>query len=118
MENYKGAISSLLKELGISANLCGYIYIRRAIELVIDNNGIMQQITKTLYPAIAKEYGSTPSRVERAIRHAVEVCFNRGDTKLMNNIFSNCYSSEKGKPTNGEFIATVADYIIINYRGE
>lgn len=106
-----------MKDLGVPVSLLGYTYIRRAIELVVDKQSLVHQITKILYPAIAKEFDTKATRVERAIRHAIEVSCERGNTELLQELFRYSYSPSKGKPTNGEFIATIAEYISIK-RGD
>lgn len=102
-------LSRLLHEIGVPAHLLGYRYLRRAIEMVIDNVGLLSAMTKDLYPTIAREQGATPSRVERAIRHAIDVAWGRGDTACLRSIFGNTVHHERGKPTNSEFIAMLAD---------
>lgn len=102
-----------LTNLGVPANLKGYEYLKSGLSKVLENPIIIQGMTKELYPAIAKEYGTTPSRVERAIRHAVEVMFDRVDPELLKEYFGNTISLKKDKPTNSEFLAQVAEYIRI-----
>lgn len=104
-------ITTLLRRAGIPAHLQGYCYIREAIAMCLEDFTLTQNVTKILYPSIAKKYHTTPSRVERAIRHAVEVGWNRGDTDFLDEVFSYTISSEKGKPTNSEFIAMIVDHI-------
>ncbi len=108
-------ISETLRTLGIAPKLSGYHYIRCAIELAIEDMSIMcNRVTKELYPKIAKKYNSIPTRVERCIRHAIEVSVCRGDMDLLEKIFGYTINADKGKPTNSEFIAAVADYLITN----
>lgn len=102
-------ISDLLHELGIPANIRGYQYLREAITLVTGEMQLLNSITKILYPKIAKQYESTPSRVERAIRHAIEVAWARGNVEAINRLFGYTVDYRRGKPTNSEFIAKVAD---------
>ena len=102
-----------LTNLGVPANLKGYEYLKSGLSKVLENPIIIQGMTKELDPAIAKEYGTTPSRVERAIRHAVEVMFDRVDPELLKEYFGNTISLKKDKPTNSEFLAQVAEYIRI-----
>jgi len=102
-------ISDLLHELGIPANIRGYQYLREAIALVTGELQLLNSITKILYPKIAKQYESTPSRVERAIRHAIEVAWTRGNVEAINRLFGHTVDYRRGKPTNSEFIAKVAD---------
>ena len=107
-------VTSLLSKLGIPANLKGHKYIRYAIILSLEDITVLDSITGILYPTIAKEYGVTSSRVERAIRYAIEVSFNRGNIKLVHNIFGYTIDIEKGKLTNSEFLATLTDYLAHN----
>ena len=104
-------ITRLLHSLGIPAHIKGYHYIRTAVEMTIDNPSIIGQVTKTLYPNIALEYCSSSTKVERAIRHAIELGWTRGNPDVINQIFGYTISSFKAKPTNSEFIAMLADYI-------
>lgn len=104
-------VTSIIHELGVPAHIKGYQYIRTAILMVIENMDMLNYITKRLYPEIAKKYGTTSSRVERAIRHSIEVAWNRGRAETMNDIFGYTVHTGKGKPTNSEFIAMVADRI-------
>lgn len=105
--NYE--ITKLLHQLGVPSHIKGYLYIRDGIRKIYKNNNYLGAITKELYPEIATEYETTASRVERAIRHAIEVSWNRGNYDLMEEIFGQSYSYDKSKPTNSEFIATLAD---------
>lgn len=102
-------ITDSLIRLGVPAHILGFDYLREAISLVICDRSYIQSLTTRLYPEIAKKFDSTPSRVERAMRHAVEVAFDRGDPEIISNYFSYSINKNKGKATNGEFIATVAD---------
>ena len=95
--------------MGVPAHIKGYQYLREAIIMVVNDIEVINQITKSLYPQIAQKFGTTPSRVERAIRHAIEVAWGRGEVDLMENIFGYTVSAAKGKPTNSEFIAMIAD---------
>lgn len=104
-------VTEFMHELGVPAHIKGYQYIRTAIMMVVDDMDVLNYITKQLYPAIAKKYGTTSSRVERAIRHSIEVAWTRGKAQTMNEIFGYTIDIEKGKPTNSEFIAMVADRI-------
>lgn len=101
-------IENLLKEIGVPFHLVGYTHVSHALRLLISNYNYIDEITKGLYPAIAERVGSTPSRVERGIRHAVEVIYNSRDTDAANAIFGNTINSNKGKPTNAEFLAGCA----------
>lgn len=111
MENYKEVITKIIKELGIPASIKGYHYARYAIELMINDITLMDAITKKLYPKIAKEFNTTPSRAERAIRHAIETGWNRANTDFAYNLFGFTVDANKAKPTNSEFLVTIADYI-------
>ena len=103
------SISKLLHNLGIPSHIKGYQYIREAILMIYENPDMIGGITKELYPALAKKFKTTSSRVERAIRHAVEVSWNRGSVDLMEEIFGFSVDIDKAKPTNSEFIVTLAD---------
>ena len=107
--NLQISISKMLHELGMPSHIKGYQYIREAISMVYDNPEIVGGITKELYPTLAGKFDTTVSRVERAIRHAIEVSWNRGDWDLMEEIFGHSVDIDKAKPTNSEFIVTVAD---------
>ncbi len=104
-------VTEFIHELGVPAHIKGYQYIRSAIMMVIENMDLLNFITKQLYPEIAKAYNTTASRVERAIRHSIEVAWTRGKPETMNDIFGYTIHTGKGKPTNSEFIAMVADKI-------
>lgn len=104
-------VTEFIHELGVPAHIKGYQYIRTAIMMVVNDMDMLNFITKQLYPAIAKKYGTTSSRVERAIRHSIEVAWNRGKPQTMDEIFGYTIDTGKGKPTNSEFIAMVADRI-------
>ena len=100
-------ITEIMHKLGVPAHIKGYLYLREAIEMVIKNVELLGAVTKELYPAVAENYHTTPSRVERAIRHAIEVAWERGNSEILREYFS--YSSGNGKPTNSQFIARIAD---------
>ncbi|MDR1364748.1 MAG: sporulation transcription factor Spo0A [Oscillospiraceae bacterium] len=102
-------ISRILHRIGVPANIRGYSYLRSSIEASVINPNIINAITKKLYPTIAEEFKTTSSRVERAIRHAIEVAWDRGDSDFLNSIFGSTVHNDKGKPTNSEFIAMVSD---------
>lgn len=106
-------ISNTLKHLGISPVLLGYKYLREAIRLSMGDNSFVDGITKKLYPTIAKIFNTTPVSVERAIRHAIENGWLRGNTEIIDELFGYTVDANKDKPTNGEFIATVTDYLLI-----
>lgn len=109
-------ITELLHEIGIPAHIKGYMYLRTAILETYINVDFLGQITKILYPDIAKKYDTTPSRVERAIRHAIEVAWNRGNVDAIDDIFGYTISASKAKPTNSEFIAMIADKLRLEHR--
>ena len=102
-------VTNVIHEIGIPAHIKGYQYIRRAIMMAIYDLDIMNSVTKELYPTIAENFSTTSSRVERAIRHAIELAWDRGDMDTLNNVFGYTVSQIKGKPTNSEFIAMIAD---------
>jgi two-component system response regulator (stage 0 sporulation protein A) len=102
-------ITNIIHEIGVPAHIKGYHYLREAILMVVKDMDLLGGITKELYPMIAEKFNTTPSRVERAIRHAIEVAWNRGRVETINKIFGYTIHDEKGKPTNGEFIAMIAD---------
>lgn len=102
-------ISEILFQIGIPAHILGYQYLRYAIKLAITDITLVSSITKQMYPYIAEHFNTTPSRVERAIRHAIEIAWDRGNTEVLDNIFGFSVNSQKGKATNSEFIAMIAD---------
>lgn len=102
-------ITNIIHEVGVPAHIKGYQYLRDAITMVVEDMDLLGAVTKELYPAIAKLNNTTPSRVERAIRHAIEVAWNRGKIETINNLFGYTVHNDKGKPTNSEFIAIIAD---------
>jgi len=102
-------VTNMIHEIGIPAHIKGYLYLREAILMVINRVDLLSGVTKELYPAIATKYKTTPSRVERAIRHAIEVAWSRGNVDVINAIFGHTVNRDRGKPTNSEFIAMVAD---------
>ena len=102
-------ITNIIHEIGVPAHIKGYLYLREAIKMVIDNVELLGAVTKELYPSIAKKFNTTPSRVERAIRHAIEVAWSRGKVDAINQLFGYTVNNTKGKPTNSEFIAMIAD---------
>lgn len=104
-------ISDILQEIGIPAHIKGYQYIRCAINLAYENMDLMEAVTKKLYPTVAKKFDTTPSRVERSIRHAIEVAWDRGDIEVLQQYFGNTICGLKGKPTNSEFIGKIADIL-------
>ena len=108
-ENLEALVTNIIHEVGVPAHIKGYQYLREAIMMVVNDIDVINQITKSLYPQIALKFSTTPSRVERAIRHAIEVAWGRGDQKTVENIFGYTVNALKGKPTNSEFIAMIAD---------
>ena len=108
-DNLEALVTNVIHELGVPAHIKGYQYLREAIIMVINDIDVINQITKQLYPDIAKKFKTTPSRVERAIRHAIEVSWMRGEQASIEKIFGYTISAAKGKPTNSEFIAMIAD---------
>jgi two-component system response regulator (stage 0 sporulation protein A) len=107
-------ITTMLHELGVPSHIKGYEYIRESIIMVYNNSSFIGKITKSLYPSIATKFKTTPSRVERAIRHAIEVSWNRGDYEYMEELFGHSVDFDRAKPTNSEFIVTAADRLKIN----
>ncbi len=112
-ENLEEQIANLFLTVGIPAHIKGYQYLREAVKMVIDNPDLMGRITKELYPGIARRFGTTSSKVERAIRHAIEVAWNRGRIEALDEAFGRNVCSLDDKPTNGEFIALVSDRLRI-----
>ena len=102
-------ITNIIHEIGVPAHIKGYLYLREAITMVVGDMELLSAVTKELYPNIAKTFNTTPSRVERAIRHAIEVAWSRGKVDTINNLFGYTVHTQKGKPTNSEFVAMVAD---------
>lgn len=109
-------VTEIIREIGIPAHIKGYQYLREAILSVLDNMNIINAVTKELYPKVAKQFQTSPSRVERAIRHAIEVAWDRGDVDVLQQYFGYTVSKIKGKPTNSEFIAMIADKLNIERR--
>ena len=103
------AINSVINTIGVPAHIKGYQYLREAIIIAVNDMDVINAITKVLYPRVAKTFNTTPSRVERAIRHAIEVAWDRGDLDTLQRFFGYTVSNTKGKPTNSEFIALIAD---------
>ena len=108
-ENLEALVTNVIHEVGVPAHIKGYQYLREAIIMVVNDIDVINQITKSLYPQIANRFNTTPSRVERAIRHAIEVAWGRGQQEAVESIFGYTISASKGKPTNSEFIAMIAD---------
>nr|WP_269847288.1 sporulation transcription factor Spo0A [Paenibacillus sonchi] len=115
-KNLDANITSIIHEISVPAHIKGYQYLREAITMVYNNIEILGAITKTLYPAIAEKFKTTPSRVERAIRHAIEVAWTRGNIDSISHLFGYTINISKSKPTNSEFIAMVADKLRIEHK--
>ena len=112
----EGMVTNIIHEVGIPAHIKGYQYLRHAIMMAVKDLDVINSITKELYPTVAKDFNTTPSRVERAIRHAIEVAWDRGDTDVLNSFFGYTIANSKGKPTNSEFIAMIADRLRLKLR--
>ena len=110
-------VTSIIHEIGVPAHIKGYQYLREAIMIAVDDMDVINAITKVLYPQVAKAFSTTPSRVERAIRHAIEVAWDRGDLETLQHFFGYTVSNSKGKPTNSEFIALIADKLQLQLKG-
>ncbi len=111
-------VTNVIHEIGVPAHIKGYHYLREAIIMVVNDIDLINAVTKALYPAVAKKFSSTPSRVERAIRHAIEVAWDRGDLETLQKYFGYTVSNIKGKPTNSEFIAMIADRLQLQLRSQ
>ena len=111
-------VTAILHEVGVPAHIKGYQYVREAIIIVVQNMDAINAVTKVLYPEVAKRFHTTPSRVERAIRHAIEVAWDRGDLETLQGYFGYTVNSAKGKPTNSEFIAMIADRIRLRRKNQ
>ena len=109
-------VTDMIHEIGVPAHIKGYQYLREAIMMAVEDIDMLNSITKVLYPTIAKKFQTTPSRVERAIRHAIEVAWSRGRIETLDALFGYTVNTGKGKPTNSEFIALIADRIRLQYR--
>lgn len=108
-EDLETQVTKIIHQIGVPAHIKGYQYLRTAIIMTVADNEIINSVTKILYPSVAKKYATTSSRVERAIRHAIEVAWDRGDLDVLNSIFGYTVQNSRGKPTNSEFIALIAD---------
>ena len=109
-------VTDMIHEIGVPAHIKGYQYLREAIMMSVEDIEMLGSITKILYPTIAKKFQTTPSRVERAIRHAIEVAWSRGKMEILDSLFGYTVNTGKGKPTNSEFIALIADKIRLQYK--
>lgn len=108
-------VTAMIHEVGVPAHIKGYQYLREAIMMTVQDMTVLNAITKVLYPTIAEKFHTTPSRVERAIRHAIEVAWSRGRMETLDNLFGYTINYGKGKPTNSEFIALISDRIRLQY---
>ena len=108
-ENLESTVTAIIHDIGVPAHIKGYQYLREAILIAVEDMEVINAVTKILYPEVAKRFGTTASRVERAIRHAIEVAWDRGDLETLQKYFGYTVSNAKGKPTNSEFIAMIAD---------
>ena len=115
-QNIENAVTDLLREIGIPANLIGHRYIREAIILCLEDKKMIDRVTKGLYPTVEKKFATTSSRAERAIRHAIEVAWNRGSIEVFESYFGYTIDNKRGKPTNSEFIAMLTDMIRLKYK--
>lgn len=111
-------VTGIIHEIGVPAHIKGYQYLRVAITMAVMDSSILDSVTKQLYPSVARQFQTTPSRVERAIRHAVEVAWDRGNVETLNSYFGYTIHNNKGKPTNSEFIAMIADKLILARKGQ
>ena len=109
-------VTQIIHQIGVPAHIKGYQYLRTAILLTVKDSDIINSVTKVLYPSVAKKYQTTTSRVERAIRHAIEVAWDRGDVDTLNSYFGYTVQNNRGKPTNSEFIAMIADNLRLKYK--
>jgi Response regulator containing a CheY-like receiver domain and an HTH DNA-binding domain len=115
-QSLEAAVTDIIHEIGVPAHIKGYQYLREAIVITVNDMEAINAVTKVLYPTVAKKFGTTPSRVERAIRHAIEVAWDRGDLETLQRFFGYTISNIKGKPTNSEFIAMIADSLSLKRR--
>lgn len=109
-------VTKIIHQIGVPAHIKGYQYLRSAIMMTVKDNEVINSVTKILYPSVAKKYSTTTSRVERAIRHAIEVAWDRGDIDTLNSYFGYTVQNNRGKPTNSEFIAMIADNLRLKYK--
>lgn len=109
-------VTRIIHQIGVPAHIKGYQYLRTAILLTVKDSDVINSVTKVLYPSVAKKYSTTTSRVERAIRHAIEVAWDRGDVDTLNSYFGYTIQNNRGKPTNSEFIAMIADNLRLKYK--
>ena len=116
LPDMEAQVTKIIHQIGVPAHIKGYQYLRCAILMAIDDEEIINSVTKVLYPSVAKKYQTTTSRVERAIRHAIEVAWDRGDVDTLNSYFGYTIQNNRGKPTNSEFIAMIADNLRLKYK--
>ncbi|MGI5986920.1 MAG: sporulation transcription factor Spo0A [Dysosmobacter sp.] len=114
----KTLVTAVIHEIGVPAHIKGYQYLREAIMIAVEDMDVINAVTKVLYPEVAKRFGTTASRVERAIRHAIEVAWDRGDLETLQKYFGYTVSNAKGKPTNSEFIAMIADRLVLERKNQ
>lgn len=115
-DDIESQVTKIIHQIGVPAHIKGYQYLRTAILMTISDSDIINSVTKILYPSVAKKYSTTTSRVERAIRHAIEVAWDRGDVDVLNSYFGYTVQNSRGKPTNSEFIAMIADNMRLKYK--
>lgn len=116
LPDMEAQVTKIIHQIGVPAHIKGYQYLRCAILMAVDDEEVINSVTKVLYPSVAKKYQTTTSRVERAIRHAIEVAWDRGDVDTLNSYFGYTIQNSRGKPTNSEFIAMIADNLRLKYR--
>ena len=116
LPDMEAQVTKIIHQIGVPAHIKGYQYLRTAILMAIDDEEVINSVTKVLYPSVAKKYQTTTSRVERAIRHAIEVAWDRGDVDTLNSYFGYTIQNSRGKPTNSEFIAMIADNLRLQYK--
>ncbi len=116
LSDLEAQVTKVIHQIGVPAHIKGYQYLRFAILMTIDDSEVINSVTKVLYPTVAKKYQTTTSRVERAIRHAIEVAWDRGDIDTLNSYFGYTIQNSRGKPTNSEFIAMIADNLRLKYK--
>jgi two-component system response regulator (stage 0 sporulation protein A) len=116
LPDMEAQVTKIIHQIGVPAHIKGYQYLRTAILMAIDDEEVINSVTKVLYPSVAKKYQTTTSRVERAIRHAIEVAWDRGDIDVLNSYFGYTIQNSRGKPTNSEFIAMIADNLCLKFK--
>ena len=115
-EDMEVIVTDVIHQLGVPAHIKGYHYLREAILASLANGALLESVTKSLYPTVAERFETTPSRVERTIRHAIEIAWDRGNLDTLNSFFGYTVDTSKGKPTNSEFIALITDKIRLKYK--